>query len=231
MPKHDTLVILVMGQSNAANAGSVLFQSPCSNTKNFYQGAFYPLHDPLKGANGEGGSVWSRLGYKLLESNFADQVIIAPAAIGGTSIEQWIPGGNLNYLIDETLQELALAQLEIDYVLWHQGESNNTILNPSISPQQNALNYSANFLLLVDYLRSRGVASPIFLATATRCASLLIDPDLQAAQQNLASDSLGIFRGPNTDILGSFYRYDDCHFNAQGMDVHALLWLDVLLQH
>lgn len=229
--RYDTVVLLVMGQSNAANAGGELFFSTCSNTLNFYQGDFFPLHDPLQGANGEGGSVWSRLGAKLVETNFAEVVIVVPVAVGGSSIEQWIPGGNLNYLIQETIAHLHVANLKVSHVLWHQGESNNTMLNPSISPSQNALNYRTNFFLLTQQLRSLGIESPIFPAVATRCGGLLPDIHLQQAQQDLAVDSLDIFNGPNTDILGLEYRYDACHFNANGLDVHALLWLNILLQH
>jgi len=229
--KHDTIVLLVMGQSNAANAGSELFSSPCINTFNFYQGKYYPLKDPLLGANGNGGSVWSRLGYMLIENNFANVVIVAPVAVGGTTIEQWISGGDLNYLIGETIGHLNAANLTVTHVLWHQGESNNSILYPNSTPAQNAMTYASNFRLLVDHLRNLGIQSPIFPAVATRCADLTPDVYLQQAQQNLAVDSLGVFNGPNTDILGLEYRYDECHFNGEGLDVHAILWLNSLLQY
>ena len=229
--KYDTVVLLVMGQSNAANAGSELYASPCVNTFNFYQGEYYTLQDPLRGANGQGGSVWSRLGYKLIENNFANVVIVAPVAVGGTSIEQWIPGGNLSYLIDETISHLDNANLTVTHVLWHQGESNNVILYPNRTPEQNAMSYTANFSLLVNHLRNLGIQSPIFPAVATRCGALTPDVYLQQAQQALAADSLEIYNGPNTDFLGTGYRYDECHFNSVGLDVHALLWLDILLQH
>src|SRR4051812_46962204 len=87
-PLTDTVVLLVMGQSNAANAGETLYATHCENTFNFYEGKLYPLADPLKGANGEGGSVWSRLADKIVENNIARTVIIAPCAVGGTRIEQ-----------------------------------------------------------------------------------------------------------------------------------------------
>src|SRR5689334_8785447 len=82
-PLYDTVVLLVMGQSNAANAGNVLYNSHYPNTFNFFEGNLYPLSDPLKGANGTGGSVWSRLGDRMIECNFAKTVIVAPCAVGG----------------------------------------------------------------------------------------------------------------------------------------------------
>jgi len=229
-PLHQQTVLLVLGQSNAANYGKELFYANCNKAYNFYQGNLLPLKDPLKGANGDGGSVWSRLASLLLENNFTEEIIIAPAAIGGSSIEQWIPGGDLNYLINETVNSLQNNNLEITHVLWHQGESNHTAKNPNISAVQNAINYKNNFMLLVNHLRDLNVTSPIFIAQTTRCGSQSIDIDLQTAQFELAYDSLNIFNGPNTDILGNEYRYDNCHFNSAGLDKHASMWLDTLLK-
>lgn len=227
-PKHQQVVLLVLGQSNAANASNELMFSNCNKTLNFYQGELYPLKDPLKGANGEGGSVWTRLAVNLLKVNFANEIIIAPTAIGGTAIEQWIPSGNLNYLITETINNIQNSGLEITHVLWHQGESNNSALNPSIAPQQNANNYANNFMLLVEYLRSKNVQAPIFIAQASRCATLPIDTLLLQAQVSVANDSLNIYQGPNTDLLGNEYRYDDCHFNGTGLQIHAYMWAEKL---
>ncbi len=227
---NQKIVLLVLGQSNAANYGKELFSSNCNKTYNFYQGKLYPLKDPLKGASGEKGSVWSRLGNLLIENNFAEEIIIAPASVGGTAIEQWIPGGDLNYLITETVHALQASNHEITHILWHQGESNHSATNPNISTTQNALDYKNNFNILVNYLRDLNVNSPIFIAQATRCGSRSIDIDLQNAQFQLANDSLKIYNGPNTDLLGNEYRYDNCHFNAKGLNEHAQLWADILIE-
>ncbi|MCW5907887.1 MAG: hypothetical protein KIS94_08515 [Chitinophagales bacterium] len=223
----DTAVLLVMGQSNAANAGNKLYSSYCNRTHNFYAGNYYELNDPLKGANGTGGSVWSRLADKMLERNFAATVIVAPCAIGGTKIEQWIPGGEFNYLIGETVAHLQTAGLKVTHVLWHQGESNHVLYAGGISAQQNAVNYSSAFHLLVNHLRSLGVDAPVYAALTTRCIG---EPDyaLQDAQRNLANYSLKIYNGPNTDMLGNEFRYDKCHFNEQGLNLHAEMWLEAI---
>lgn len=229
-PTNQKIVLLVLGQSNAANYGNELFSSNCNKTYNFYQGNLFPLKDPLMGASGEGGSVWSRLANLLIENNFSKEIIIAPAAVGGTAIEQWIPGGSLNHLISETVNDLHTSNHEITHVLWHQGESNHSALSPNTSDIQNALNYKNNFNILVDYLRDLNVNSPIFIAQATRCGSRSIDIDLQNAQFELANDSLKIYNGPNTDLLGNEYRYDNCHFNAKGLNEHARLWADIIIE-
>ncbi len=228
-PVTDTLVLLVMGQSNAANAGETRYESHCQNTFNYFEEMLYPLSDPLKGSNGDAGSVWSRLGDKIVEHNFARTVIIAPCAMGGTRIEQWIPSGDLNHLISETVEHINNSGLKVTHVLWHQGESNHVLVSGGLTAEQNAANYTANFHLLVNYLRSIGIDAPVFPAMATRCAGA---PDfvLQDAQRNLANDSLKIFNGPNTDSLDNAYRYDNCHFSKTGLNVHAQLWLEAIMR-
>ena len=230
-PKHDTVVLLVLGQSNAANAGSEKYTSPCAQTQNFYNGQLVPLSDPLLGSNGDGGSVWSRLGQQLIENNFAGHVIVAPAAVGGTRIEQWIQGGDLHHLIVETVASLRSKNLKVTHVLWHQGESNHTALNALLTPTQNAKLYQQNFLLLVQQLRALGVDAPVFPAMTSRCGATPSDTTLIAAQRDLANDALGIFNGPNTDILGNEFRSDNCHFNGTGLKTHAILWANAISGH
>jgi len=228
---HDTLVLLVLGQSNAANFGSELYAASCVQAQSFYDGTIYPLADPLRGGNGNGGSVWSHLGQQLIETNFAAHVIVAPAAVGGTSIEQWIPGGDLNHLLVETMASLQAKNLKVTHVLWHQGESNHTLLNATLTPTQNAQHYQQNFLKLVQQIRSLGVDAPIFPAMTSRCGQAPSDTALINAQRNLANNALGIFNGPNTDIMGNEYRSDNCHFNAEGLKIHALLWAEAMAGH
>ena len=229
--RMDTAVLLVLGQSNAANFGNIRYTANCEQAINFYQGNYYPLSDPLKGALGEGGSVWSRLGDLLLQSGFAGVVIIAPVAIGGTSVQQWKPGGVNNHLITETITSLYSKGLKITHVLWHQGENNNANLYPSVSALENAQQYRIDFMELVAQLRSLGVDAPVFPAITSRCGKLQSDIFLEQAQRELANDSMGIYNGPDTDLLGNEYRYDACHFNEEGLRLHALLWANILFTH
>lgn len=229
--RMDTAVLLVLGQSNAANTGETKYRSTCIGALNFYEGKFYTLEDPLKGANGDGGSVWSRLCDILLQNGMARVVVIAPVAIGGTYIGQWKPGGMYNHLITEAIFSLELKGLTITHILWHQGEYNNAFLDSSRTPEENAQRYREDFLSLVAQFRAMGVNAPVFPAIATRCADVPPDLVLGQAQHDLANDTLGIYNGPNTDLLGWEYRRDGCHFNDLGLRIHAMLWADKLFAH
>lgn len=228
--RFDTVVILALGQSNAANFGQSKYTTTCLNVLNFYQGDFYPCTDPLKGAKGDKGNVWGILGDSLVQTAFAKKVIIAPCAVGGTSIQTWKPGGSNNYLIVETVNYLKTKGLTITHVLWHQGESNNTSSLPLAQRQTLGNQYRNDFLAIVTQLRSLSVNAPVFPAIATRCAQ---QPDtvLQRIQRNLADSTLSIFNGPNTDELGSEFRFDGCHFSTEGLKKHASLWKEILISH
>lgn len=229
--KMDTAVLLVLGQSNAANFGESTYTAKSIGTYNFYLGNFYPLADPLLGAKGTKGSVWSRLGDSLIQKGFAKVVIISPVAIGGTTLAQWKPGGINNHLIVEAIQALQAKALTITHVLWHQGESDNTIHNIFMSAADNAIQYRNGFLELVSQIRSLGVQAPIFTAIATQCSGMPADTMLQKAQRGLSNDTMNIYNGPNTDSLGAAYRFDGCHFSNQGLLKHASMWSDILFAH
>ena len=48
------------------------------------------------GVTGQGGSIWTDLGNRLIEEGVFDQVLIAPIAVGGTKVSRWVPGGDFN---------------------------------------------------------------------------------------------------------------------------------------
>lgn len=229
--KHQKAVFLVMGQSNAANFGKTKYDANCFRLHNFYDGELFRLEDPLKGANGTGGSVWSRLGTLLMQNQFAEEIIFAPVAIGGVSLEEFLPGTALNASMLNAINKLNIDSHKITHILWHQGESNNTRLNSSLTDIENATLYTTQFIQLTNQIRALGIDAPIFISTATRCGNSSIDTALQQAQQNLQNDSLKIFNGPNTDLLGNKYRYDDCHFNDKGLAKHAEEWLNIILNY
>ena len=99
------MVALVFGQSNAANFG----ESPHTAREgvyNFYQGKLYAAQDPLLGAHGDGGSVWTRLGNKLIASQHYDAVVFIALGIGGAPLARWKPDGDLHPRLLEAIQDV-----------------------------------------------------------------------------------------------------------------------------
>lgn len=214
------MVALVLGQSNAANFGETRHRSG-PGVYNLYRGYMYYARDPLRGANGEGGSPWTRLGDKLIASKLYDAVIFAPAAIGATEIAKWTPDGELFSLIEKAIGDANKRKYKITHIFWHQGES-DAYLHTSKK------DYMARFMAMLGGIRKLGVDAPIYVSVATRCGQFPIVPEIQQAQSELANPALGIYAGPNTDILDQTYRVDGCHFSTLGLDQHAEMWFQII---
>src|SRR4029453_1370955 len=89
------LTALAFGQSNSANfgenprtAGEAVF--------NFHKGKLYAAQDPLLGADGAGGSVWTRLGDRLIATKRYDAVVWLTLGVGGSAITPWKKDGGFN---------------------------------------------------------------------------------------------------------------------------------------
>jgi hypothetical protein len=183
--------------------------------------------DPLLGATGEGASVWTRLGKRLLDAGYADAVVLVPIAVGGSSIRQWDKDGIFHLLLQQAIMATQQAGLKISSVLYHQDESDATfrIDNKVIKSGLNAMQYRKHLISLIHSLRQMDIQAPIFIPLASRCGPNLPDPEITSAQQSVFSPQKGIFMGPNTDQLTGHLRYDGCHFNSSGLDRFSQLWL------
>src|SRR5262245_32042078 len=151
-------VYLIVGQSNAANTSDPPFY-PRPNVFNFFDGTCYIAHDPLLGSTGQKGSAWSRLGDKLVGRNVFDAVLLAPLAYGGSSIQDWAPGGTFNSALVRIIQEIRQAGFELSALIWHQGESNAGIKQPGF--------YTNKFEQMAREIRGLGVTAPIYVARAS----------------------------------------------------------------
>jgi len=56
------------------------------------------------------------------------------------------------------------------------------------------------------------------------------EADVRAGQQIVIDTVDNVFKGPNTDLLGSSYRSDTVHFNSLGLSEHAKGWLDAIYE-
>jgi hypothetical protein len=224
-------IFLIVGQSNAANHSN----SPYSSQRAVYNFDFLRMLctqacDPLPGASGLGGSVWSRLGDILIERKMFRRVIFVPVAFGGSFIADWLPGGSKHGRVALALsrlrKELCLSMLPFSAVLWQQGEAeaNHT--------QMSSLAYQKSFYELATELRRYGVFAPVFVALTTFCQAegnpFRNHEAIREAQKNIPDTTKAIFPGPDTDLIGPEERFDGCHFSGEGAQHCAELWYDAL---
>lgn len=216
-----TMVLFAFGQSNSANHGDYLHKAVEGvYNLNPFDGLCYHAQDPLLGATGEQGSVWMPLAEKLIATGKADKVLIVPFGVGGSSIERWSSTGDLSGRIKRSIEALTKQNIKATQIVWHQGETD-------AAKGTTSAQYIAMFGEVVKQLEPLGNNIPIYSATATRCNSAA-NKIIGYAQQQLPSVYNNVFAGANSDFLGSDLRFDNCHFNQQGLEKHADLWFEVL---
>lgn len=151
LPDNQSLdLFLLIGQSNMAGRGKIEPQDEVVHPRIFkldqvdhWVPSIDPLHFDKPKIAGVGlGSSFAR----TIAEKFPDHFIgLIPCAMGGTSIEQWAPGGRL---YNEAVRRAKVAQGHgtLRAILWHQGESDcNAVRIPA---------YLANLNTLVTHLRT-----------------------------------------------------------------------------
>lgn len=220
--KDSSLVFITYGQSNAANSGELKSQiQPHKNVYMVFNENIYKYKDPSLGSDGIGNSVWGLLGEKLVFQNNEEvkNVFFTNTAVGGEKIENLI-SSEFEYLTFFLNQfKMTLKKFEkVDGILFHQGESN----------RYNIKSYQKSFMTFIDSVRSVSNV-PIYLSLASYCNGSFNNKLLQI-QNNLIENNENILRGPNSDILGSEFRHDDCHFNEEGLIQLANLWSEAIFK-
>jgi hypothetical protein len=214
----DTMWLLCLGQSNAANSGDRP-RGVQRNVFNYFDGAIYPAKDPLLGATGRGSSMWTAVGAELVRRKLATNVVLVPLAVGATSIERWQLGTAIGNKLAAILTSLVEQQIKLDFVLWDQGESDARMASQT---------YSEKLLQLEKTFALSGQRTPMIVAFASRTRRG-VSAEVRRGQE-IAIDLSGcIYPGPDLDALvGAELRHDGLHFSTASQDRLASLWVDSL---
>jgi hypothetical protein len=222
--RPGSAVLVLIGQSNAANHGRGI-QAAMQRVYNFnpFDGCCYRAADPLLGATGNEGSPWCSLADSMIAAGFADEILLVPLAVGGAAVAEWAPAGPYHHRLMYSLDRLASLDTVPTHFLWHQGEA-DALYGTS------AGDYKARLRGLVLAIRERDISAPFYVATASYFAT----PEgfarqqqvIRAAQTDLPDPDIGLFSGPDTDLI--LDRHDGCHMDAIGLRKHADAWMGVL---
>ncbi|MBW4890322.1 sialate O-acetylesterase [Mucilaginibacter sp. HMF5004] len=214
-----------MGQSNMAGRGPITAEMENEGNSRVFMlnkdfqfvPAKHPVHfdKPRAAAAGPGLA----FGVAMAEADPEIKIGLIPCAVGGTSIEQWLPGAfhaptNTHPYDDAVLRIKAAMQYGvIAGVIWHQGESN--------SGGQRSKQYIAKLNELITRVRTLvgnptlpfiagelGRYRPVYANINTQLAKL---PDSVAYTAVVSSEGLvhkgdtTHFDGASADILGKRY--------------------------
>jgi hypothetical protein len=227
----DCGVFLLLGQSNAVDHGERSYAPKHAvYSFDFLRCCCVRANDPLGGASGNGGSIWSRLGDLLVERGVFRSAVFVPIAAGGSFIADLTPGGGKHgrttLALSRITKALGHVTLPFSAVLWQHGEAeaNHTTMS--------AATYRAHLRDIAADLRSRNVFAPIFVARATYCEAGSHPFDnaahIRQAQLGMTDPSIGFLPGPDVDTIAADGRYDGCHLSEAGLQRCAELWFEVL---
>ena len=209
----DALVILAGGQSNAGNVIPTRYTAGDAVSV-WYDGQCYPASDPLPGATGDDGSIWSMLGDAVAKQTVRPVVLVL-ASFGGTQFRDWNdPRTGLYDALEGRLVTARQAGFRPDVILWHQGET-----DAGIERDFNAL--QREMVSLTDRLLKDAPGASLYLFQVSRCRNarrLNGVPEMIAVFGSVAAANPRVVLGMNTDVLGKEYRWDECHFNARGRE-------------
>lgn len=220
-PVEQTFVLLALGQSNVANYGFPRGASGAGAYAFATSGTFACV-DPLPGADGEQGSVWTRWATMRRERNPDQHVMIATIAQGSSYAADWLPEGRHADRLTKTVKSLQSKGYEIDSVVWHQGETEAWERGTDGSV------YASQVRKVIQLLRALDVNAPVLVCQTTRDRDGRQNENIRKAQASLWSANENVWPGPDTDALGDDYRADGVHFNERGFREFAVLLDDAL---
>ena len=121
-PSENALVFLSIGQAGSANyISSFGERDERRSAYQFFNGECYLIEDPMLGATGVQGSLWSTLAQDISASTGRDVVFITSGA-GGSSLTDWIRDDSVYF--ERTKQQIDLAK-ELGYrvklAFWYNG--------------------------------------------------------------------------------------------------------------
>ena len=216
----ESINVAYLGQSNHGNIieRERTLDLPYKNvfTYDWRLGVCSKYKEPLAGVDGRAGGfghISSDTIYFLKKNyNFSKNIVFLGFSKGGTRAQDWARG-SLTNKFDYFLKKLKKDDIEVDYVLWHQGESE--IKNANKIYYQKYIN---DIQFIFQKFLTASNKTKIGMALVSVCKSeksqSLID-----SQRLIIQSNDRVFLTLNTDNLGSIYRYDGCHFNSLGASV------------
>jgi hypothetical protein len=213
-------VFVTAGQSHSTNCGQFPSKQTSGMVSCFSGEDWQVRDDPFTGTfdHTGSGSPWPSFGDAMYR-RCGVPIGVASTGAGGTSVGQWIPGGQpFNWMVGRINQ---LGPGGFRAVLWNQGEADYA--------KDPEWYYSGTSRLINASRQASGWSFPWFTATGSyRDPSHVSVPTLRAAQKKLWDTGVSL-EGPDTDTLtGDNRDFDGTggHLSLKGLKAHGELWAE-----
>ncbi len=217
---EQPVVVLVLGQSNAANHAQPS-REPVPPMPVLHDGGCGLSSAPLPGATGQGGSVWPWVHQALKGRWQGHPIVWSVIAVDATSIDEWaLPQSGLRQYWQMQADRIKGTHWPVVAVLWQQGEADARDRTAMADYRDGLAALRAGFV-------ARGLDAPWWLARSTYCPPHDGGQVREAIRQLLVIPDSGFVEGPDTDTIGA-ERREGCHFTAEGAKAAAGLWVERL---
>lgn len=222
-PAVKTLVLITAGQSNWENITPTLYTPANSSVIdgfNVYDGGSYSISGPICGTQtnmgtGQGpGNIAARVADLFVTNGVFQRVVIAPVAIGGTTIANWSTSVLYNRVC-QVISRLASrgmtpATTGVTFAfLFGQGESDTALATSQAA-------YSASWNSMFSSLQACGLTGFRTFVPKESWYNGSVSVNVQNAQVALVNGTT-IFSGGDLDTLNATNRIaDNIHFNDTG---------------
>ena len=214
----NPIVIVAFGQSLAANSGEHIYEpGPEKNLYVYYNGRCFDLADPILGATGKGGSIWSPVASRVA-SLIHMPIVIISGGVDGSTIAQWTAKHSpLSTPLRARIIDATRSGLRPNIFIWIQGEA-DAESKTSVDAYRVGL----------ERLHRLFNGAPWLITSNSICSkmksrSLVLD----TARQEFARIVPDIYVAADFDNLGPEYRVSDhCHLNWLGQEQAGILVAD-----
>lgn len=229
---QDMELFLLIGQSNMAGRGVIEAEDKVAHPRVFtltkeetWAPAVEPIHFDRPDRLGTGlGRSFART---LAEMKPAAKIGLIPAAMGGSSLDEWVVGGKL-YTDAVRRAKVAMKNGRMRGILWHQGEADASKLELIRS-------YQARWLKVMTALRAELGDVPIVVGELGQFLYTRDKNDYAMARlinEQLAGLAVNGTRVAFVSSRGLHHKGDVLHFDSAGLRefgrryAHAFLMLD-----
>ncbi len=228
---QDMDLFLLIGQSNMAGRGAVEAEDKVPHPRVFtltkeetWAPAVEPIHFDRPDRLGTG--LGRTFGIVLAKMAPGKKIGLIPAAMGGSALDEWKPGGKL-YTDAVRRAKAAMKSGKLRGILWHQGEADSSKLELIRS-------YQARWLAVMESLRAELGDVPIVVGELGQFLYTR-EKDYQMARlinEQLAMLAVNGKRVAFVSSQGLGHKGDVLHFDSAGLRefgrryAHAFLMLE-----